>query len=65
MLLDVPLAYLTLVPLREKGPDAAAACGVVKRRGSGCREEKGEEEKKEEEGEVLQRESEQNWVKTQ
>lgn len=64
MLLDVPLAYLTLAPLREKGPDAAA-CGVVKLRGSGCREEKGEEEKKEEEGEVLQRESEKNWVKTQ
>lgn len=58
----MPLAYLPWVPVSEKWPEAAAACGAVNLREGVYREEKGEEEKK---GEVLQRKIEQNWVKTQ
>lgn len=46
MLLDVPLAYLTLVPLREKGLDAAAACGVVKLRGQDAGRKKGKRKRR-------------------
>jgi len=61
----VLLAYLLPVPPRGKGSDAAATCGAVKLSGGGCGEEEEEEEEEEKEEEVLQRETEQNWVKRQ
>lgn len=57
------LAYLLPVPPKGKGPDAAATCGIVKLSGGRCREEEDGEGRKKEQ--VLQRETEQNWVKRQ